>query len=116
MSTFKAKKDRVESLKELNCETEKTKSFGEDITEDFQRRFGGVVKVEVFLIFFDFRYAGTVMDVCRVNEELNRHLEDVARFTAQFGDSPGPSLSLPDQIKENCQEEGYDMVNRLVVF
>jgi len=52
------------------------------------------------------------MDVCKVNQELNRHLEDVATFTAQFGDSPGPSLSLPDQIKENCQEEGYDMVNR----
>ena len=34
----------------------------------------------------------------------------VAGFTAKFGDSPGPSLSLPDQIKENCQEEGYDMV------
>ena len=30
-----------------------------------------------------FRYAGTVMDVCKVNEELNRHLEDVATFTAQ---------------------------------
>ena len=35
----------------------------------------------------------------------------VAGFTAKFGDSPGPSLSLPDQIKENCQEEGYDMVS-----
>merc|ERR1719319_637754 len=90
-----AKKDRVGSLRELNSEAEKTKSFGEMITEDFQRR-----------------YAGTVMDVCKVNQELNRHLEDVATFTAQFGDSPGPSLSLPDQIKENCQEEGYDMVNR----
>ena len=30
-----------------------------------------------------FRYAGTVMDVCKVNQELNRHLEDVAAFTAQ---------------------------------
>ena len=82
-----------------------------------------------------FRYAGTVMEVCKVNEELNRQLEEVvhcfilvtfvllnifkdnihclqvAGFTAKFGDSPGPSLSLPDQIKENCQEEGYDMVS-----
>lgn len=24
----------------------------------------------------------------------------------------GPSLSLPEQIRENCQEESYDMVNR----
>ena len=24
----------------------------------------------------------------------------------------GPSLSLPEQIKENCQEDSYDMVNK----
>ena len=24
----------------------------------------------------------------------------------------GPSLSLPDRIRENCQEEGYELVNR----
>ncbi len=24
----------------------------------------------------------------------------------------GPSLSLPDQIRENCQEEAYSMVNK----
>ena len=40
----------------------------------------------------------------------------MAGFTAKFGDSPGPSLSLPDQIKENCQEEGYDMVSVHVLF
>ena len=88
------------------------------------------------------RYAGTVMEVCKVNEELNRQLEEVliistsnfsskntpsnamskphylkvAGFTAKFGDSPGPSLSLPDQIKENCQEEGYDMVSDHVIL
>ena len=36
---FQAKKDRVHSLRELNSEAEKTKSFGEFITEDFQRRY-----------------------------------------------------------------------------
>ena len=44
------------------------------------------------------------------------HYLKVAGFTAKFGDSPGPSLSLPDQIKENCQEEGYDMVSVDVQF
>ena len=24
----------------------------------------------------------------------------------------GPSLSMPDQIRENCQEEAYSMVNK----
>ena len=36
---FQAKKDKVVSLRELNSEAEKTKSFGEFITEDFQRRY-----------------------------------------------------------------------------
>ena len=24
----------------------------------------------------------------------------------------GPTMSLPEQIKENCQEDSYDMVNK----
>ena len=30
----------------------------------------------------------------------------------QIFNIPGPSLSLPDQIRENCQEEAYSMVNK----
>ena len=65
----------------------------------------------------------------KINEELNKQLKDVSLYTAQFGtevgvlvkaafDSKlnhllsGPTLSLPEQIKENCQEESYDMVNK----
>ena len=31
-----------------------------------------------------FRYAGTVMEVYKVNEELNSQLREVSQFTAQF--------------------------------
>jgi len=89
------KKEKVVSLRELNCQAEKMKSFGEYITEDFQRK-----------------YASTVLEVYKVNEELNGQLKEVASYTSQFGSEPGPSLSLPEQIKENCSEDSYDMVNK----
>jgi len=90
-----AKKEKVNNLRELNSEAEKMKSFGEFITEDFQRK-----------------YASTVMEVYKLNEELNKHLKEMSKYTSQFGTEAGPRLSLPEQIKENCQEESYAMVTR----
>jgi len=93
--SLQAKRDKVSSLRELNTEAEKRRSFGDFITEEFQRK-----------------YASTVMEVYKVNEELNKQLKDVSEYTSQFSSETGPSLSLPEQIRENCQEESYDMVNR----
>ena len=75
------------------------------------------------------RYAGTVMEVYKVNEELNNQLKEVSLFTAQFtadsGNnshnsllhyltlSAGPSLSMPEHIRENCKEESYEIVTKL---
>ena len=73
------------------------------------------------------------MEVYKVNEELNKQLKEVSTFTAQFtaeaGNnqnpevglglsrsanlSAGPKLSLPEQIRENCKEESYEMVTKL---
>merc|ERR1711962_134358 len=92
---LKAKREKVTSLKDLNREAEKRKSFGANISEDFQKK-----------------YAGTVLYICNINEDLNIFLRDVSSYTSQLGNQEGPTLSLPDQIRENCQEEGYDMVNR----
>ena len=61
---------------------------------------------------FCVRYASTVMDIYKINEELNAHLADIAQFTPQFGDESGPSLSLPTVIREGCHEDSYDMVNK----
>jgi len=92
---LKSKSGRVSSLKELNSEAEKRKSYGVVISEDFQKK-----------------YAGTVLDICKINEDLNSHLKEISPFTSQLGNQEGPSLSLPDQIREHCQEKGYEMVNR----
>ena len=59
------------------------------------------------------RYAGTVMEVYKVNEELNSQLREVSQFTAQFSAEAGPRLSLPEHIRENCKEESYEMVTKL---
>jgi len=91
-----AKKEKVKNLRELNSEAEKLKSFGEFMTEDFQRK-----------------YAGSVMEVYKVNEELNKQLKEVSSFTAQFSADAGPTLSMPEQIRENCKEESYEMVTKL---
>ena len=53
-------------LKELNCLGERKKSFGEYISEDFQRR-----------------YASAVVELSQLNRDLNEHLENIAEFTQQ---------------------------------
>ena len=52
--------------KELNCLGERKKSFGEYISEDFQRR-----------------YASAVVELSQLNRDLNEHLENIAEFTQQ---------------------------------
>jgi len=93
--SLKGKREKVSSLRELNTEAEKRKSFGALISEDFQKK-----------------YAGTVLDIRRINEDLNSFLRDIDQYTTHLGNQQGPSLSLPDRIRENCQEEGYELVNR----
>ena len=53
------------------------------------------------------------MEVYKVNEELNKQLKEVSEFTGQFSAEAGPTLSLPEQIRENCKEESYEMVTKL---
>ena len=43
----------------------------------------------LFLEFFLFRYASTVLDICKTNEDLNSYLRDVSQYTAQLGNQEG---------------------------
>lgn len=63
---LKKKKELVATLKELNVKGERTKSFGEYISEDFQRR-----------------YAGTVIELSNLNRELNDHLKSIKEYTQE---------------------------------
>ncbi len=85
-----------------NALGERRKSFGEHINEDFQRK-----------------YAATVLDLSQINRDLNEHLKSVREFTQEFsgGDggesAAGPTISLPNMVRESCQEDAYDLVNRI---
>ena len=63
---LKLKRELVTTLKELNGLGERKKSFGEFISEDFQRK-----------------YASTVIDLSQLNRDLNEHLENIQEFTQQ---------------------------------
>ena len=52
-------------MRELNSQGEKQKSFGEFISEDFQRR-----------------YASAVIDLSGLNRDLNDYLENIRQYTA----------------------------------
>ena len=73
----------------MNTDAEKVKSFGEFITEDFQRRWLLLTIIGSDLTQKLCRYAGTVMEVYKVNEELNSQLREVSQFTAQFSAEAG---------------------------
>ena len=38
------------------------------------------------------RYASTVLEVYKINEELNKQLKDMSLYTAQFGTEAGLSI------------------------
>ena len=63
---LKMKRERVNTLNELNSLGERRKSFGEYINEDFQRK-----------------YAGTVIELSQINRDLNEYLKSIREFTQE---------------------------------
>jgi hypothetical protein len=60
---LKAKKTRIELLREMNTEAERKKSFGAHIPEDFQRR-----------------YANVIIDLEHLNRDLQDYLTSVQKY------------------------------------
>merc|ERR1712029_1286447 len=92
---LKKKRELIGCLRTLNGQVEKKKSHGDQINEDFQRR-----------------YASNVLELSQVNRDLNEHLKNIQEFTQEFAPEVGPTISLPNIIREGCQEDAYDMVNK----
>lgn len=92
---LKKKRELIGCLRTLNGQVEKRKSFGDAIHEDFQRR-----------------YASNVLELSQVNRDLNEHLKSIQEFTQEFAPEVGPTISLPNIIREGCAEDAYDMVNK----
>jgi hypothetical protein len=90
------KKEKIRLLKDLNTQAEKMKSYMEPITVDFQRR-----------------YAGVVLDLDKLNKDLNEYLVEVQQYCLELAPEQGlsPSVStLPSRNK--CEDEAREIVSQ----
>lgn len=90
-----AKKSKIKILRDMNAEAEKKKSFGEHITDDFQRR-----------------YANTVVELERINRDLQGYLTSVQKYCQEIAPEPSQAAVLaPAHLQERSQREAKDMVD-----
>ncbi|XP_063374577.1 protein lin-9 homolog [Cydia amplana] len=93
---LQAKKVKINRLREYNCEAEKRKSFGQKMPEDFERK-----------------YAAVVIDLERMNMDLQEYINEVQTYCHQI--APGPSLAAmlaPSHLREKCREEAAILVEK----
>lgn len=93
---LQAKRSKINKLKEFNCEAEKRKSFGQRMPEDFERK-----------------YAATVIDLERMNMDLQEYINEIQVYCQQI--APGPSLAAmlaPSHLREKCLEEASALVEK----
>lgn len=91
-----AKRAKINRLKEYNSEAEKRKSFGQKMPEDFERK-----------------YAAVVIDLERMNMDLQEYINEVQIHCQQI--APGPSLAAmlaPSHLREKCREEASFLVEK----
>ncbi|KAK6191490.1 hypothetical protein SNE40_003165 [Patella caerulea] len=91
------KKDWIQQLKEMNTQAEKSKSYQQPITVDFQRK-----------------YANIVLELDKLNKDLNEYLMGVQDFCQELGPPHGlVPIDQPSEIKRKCDEEAQDLVTKI---
>lgn len=91
------KRDFVDKLKDLNSQAEKLKSYQEPIERDFQRK-----------------YAEVVLELERLNTDLNNHLKEVQEYCQNIGPNQGLySLDQPVGLQKRCEKEAKSLVDNL---
>ncbi|KAK0080959.1 hypothetical protein PV325_013032 [Microctonus aethiopoides] len=91
-----AKKVKINKLKDMNTEVEKSKSFGEYLPPDFERR-----------------YAAIVVDLEKMNVALQEFLNDVQDLCQEIAPEPSVAAMIaPSHLREKCRQEATDMVSR----
>lgn len=90
------KRTKVNSLKEMNTEAERFQSFGTEMPEDFDRR-----------------YAGILIELEKLNKDLQKYLEDIQSLCHEIAPEPSVAAMLaPSHLREKCREEAIEMVHR----
>ncbi|CAH1786394.1 unnamed protein product [Owenia fusiformis] len=84
------KKEKVKELREMNTQAEKMKSYVEPITIDFQKK-----------------YAGLVLELERLNKDLNDYLNQIQELVPDTGMNV---VDQPNEIKQKCDNEAEQIV------
>ncbi|XP_050722601.1 protein lin-9 homolog isoform X2 [Eriocheir sinensis] len=91
---LRAKREKIGTLRDMNSQAEKQRSYGQELNVEFQRK-----------------YAALVLELEKLNRDLNQHLLAVQQFCQEIApEQSGPTL-LPCQIKERCYEEAATIVD-----
>ncbi|KAL1489531.1 hypothetical protein ABEB36_013487 [Hypothenemus hampei] len=90
------KKSKVKQLKCLNSEAEKLISFDKELTDEFERR-----------------YANLLIDLEKLNADLEVYLEEMQAFCQEIAPDPSIAAMLaPSLLREKCKEDARDIVIR----
>ncbi|XP_013416607.1 protein lin-9 homolog [Lingula anatina] len=91
------KKECLKQLKDMNTQAEKLKSYQEPLTMEFQKK-----------------YAGLILELDKLNKDLNDYLVGVQQFCQQLAPDQGlPALDQPSEIKRRTEEEAEDLVRTI---
>ncbi len=90
------KREYVDKLKHLNSEAEKLKSYQLPIERDFQRK-----------------YAEVVLELERLNTDLNSYLKEVEEYSLNMNSNQGAdSLDQSDGLQRSCEKQAKSMVEQ----
>ncbi|XP_058948836.2 protein lin-9 homolog isoform X1 [Pocillopora verrucosa] len=88
------KKECIEKLREMNTQAQKMKSYQEPIDKEFQRR-----------------YASVVLELERLNKDLNEYLTGVQEYCQELAPEQGVQSMDPSiSVKRRCDEEAARVV------
>ncbi|KAK3796972.1 hypothetical protein RRG08_015838 [Elysia crispata] len=94
---LKVKRDWIDQLSSMNTTAEKRNSFQEPITLDFQKT-----------------YAGIVLELEKLNKDLNEYLNGVQTYCLDIVPELGVvPAEPPSEIKRKCDEEASKTVTRI---
>lgn len=90
------KKGKIKVLRSLNADAERKKSFGEPITELFQRQ-----------------YASAVIDLERLNSDLQRYLTTMQALCFEISPDPNTAaLFTPSHLRDRSREDARQMLEK----
>jgi hypothetical protein len=88
------KKEMIRHVKTMNTEAEKLKSYGKEYDISFQQR-----------------YASLILELERINRDLNEYLIGVQQCCHEIDPEKGMSLlDQPSEIRKKCQAEAQSIV------